>query len=83
LIAVITTGIKSKKYSRQRQQYWIKGFRIQTSRFCNSSLSLELLNLMHGQNIILCTHSLKYFEITYLSDLTYHFLAVTKAHNTG
>jgi hypothetical protein len=45
LILILTTGKKTKSYSRQRQQYWMKGFSIQASRFENSKLYPKFLKI--------------------------------------
>jgi len=83
LIGILSTGRKSKEYSRQRQQYWMKGFGIQVSRFDNAQTTLLLLETLRIKNIIIPTHSLKYFEIISQSCTTYHSYAVTKAHDSG
>lgn len=50
--------------SRQRQQYWWRGFVKQASRQCNPQEdSLALLFKLISQRIILSTHSSEYFEI--------------------
>ena len=83
LLLMVTTGRKSKEFSRQRQQYWMHGARIQAARFSNCQLSTVVLNALVYHNIIVPTHSLKYFEIAVVHCAAYLSFAVTKAHESG
>jgi hypothetical protein len=83
LTLIATTGIKSKQFSRQRQQYWFKGFIFQASRFSNPLISLDTLEKLHKQNIIVSTHSTEYFEIIKLHIEPHSFFAVTKSFDSS
>ncbi|MQY81893.1 MAG: hypothetical protein GH158_06660 [Dehalococcoidia bacterium] len=66
-----------KSVSRQRQQYWWRGYQIQ-SRISGAPIEMWLL-LLSGR--IVATHSLTYREIGAAIDRTYRtFAATTPAH---
>jgi hypothetical protein len=70
--------------SRQRQQYWWSGFVKQASRQCNLQQDpLWALMKLFVQNIILSTHSLRYYEIKPFRVLTYLIFAVTPPTDYG
>ena len=66
-------GKWSAAMSRQRQQYWWRGYRIQ-SRLWGAPVGLWQL-LLSGR--IVATHSLIHREIRVLSDCAYRIFAVT------
>jgi hypothetical protein len=79
-----TTNRWLEGLSRQRQQYWWKGFLKQTSRQCNLSEDYQFaLMKLFVTNIILSTHSLKYFEIKPCGVNTYLIFAVTPPCDYG
>lgn len=70
--------------SRQRQQYWWGGFVKQASRQCNLQQDpLWALMKLFVQNIILSTHSLRYYEIKSFRVFTYLIFAVTPPTDYG
>jgi hypothetical protein len=70
--------------SRQRQQYWWAGFVKQSSRQCNlQDDPLWALMKLFVQNIILSTHSPKYYEIKPFRVSPYLIFAVTAATEYG
>lgn len=87
LCSLIEKGIKNrwlKGVSRQRQQYWWKGFLRQASRQCNlQEEPLFSLIKLFSKNVILATHSLKYFEIKPPKVSTHLIFAVTTSLDYG
>lgn len=72
------------KLSRQRQQYWWRGFVKQASSQCNlQDDPLWALMKLFVQNRILSTHSSKYCEIKPFRVTTYRILAVTPPADYG
>jgi hypothetical protein len=70
--------------SRQRQQYWWRGFVKQSSRQYNPQEEfLLLLFKLISQGIILSTHSSKYCEIKPFRVAPYLIFAVTAATDYG
>ena len=64
--------------SRQRQQYWFKGFKLQAMRHeTPRKLSVDVLLRLYTANIIVVTHSLKYFESESSGIMPYRRLALT------
>jgi hypothetical protein len=56
-----------KGLSIKRQSYWWKGFKARASHRQNLHENyLDVLDRLLSQNIILCTHSSRYYEITSL-----------------
>jgi hypothetical protein len=72
-----------RRFSRQRQQYWWKGFAKQVARQRVQDRSVELLRQLWSQGIILSTHSLKYCEVHLLPQPPHRILAVTPAVESG
>lgn len=71
------------KHTRQKEQYWIKGFRLQN--FLNGKfkdISEGFLNLLKN-SIIPFTHSKEYFKITPVNKGTYLSFAVTGKADFG
>ena len=73
LVEKAAGGKWSVAVSRQRQQYWWRGYRIQ-SRISGAPVGLWQL-LLSGR--IVATHSLIHREIGVLCDYTYLIFAVT------
>jgi len=70
--------------SRQRQQYWWKGFQKQASRQSNTEGDLyRALGELFLRSIILSTHSLNYFEIKPFRIKPYLIFAVTPPYGFG
>jgi hypothetical protein len=70
--------------SRQRQQYWWRGFVKQASRQSNPQGDpLWVLMKLFVQNVILSTHSSEYFEIKPFRVKTYRIFAVTPPTEYG
>ncbi len=70
--------------SRQRQQYWWKGFLKQASRQSNTEGDLyRALGELFLSSIILSTHSLNYFEIKPFRIKPYLIFAVTPPYGFG
>jgi len=69
--------------SRQRQQYWWKGFAQQASRKRLQDPGPAVLRKLLRQRIILATHSLKYCEVRSLRYLPHRIFAVTPALEAG
>ena len=70
--------------SRQRQQYWWRGFVKQASRRSNrQGDSLTLLFTLMSQSIILATHSLEYCEIQSVPETAHLIFAVTPPTEYG
>jgi hypothetical protein len=63
--------------SRQRQQYWWKGFAKQAARERHQPRSLDSLKELVGGLRILCTHSLQYCEMRPFGELPHRMFAVT------
>jgi hypothetical protein len=78
LLGHILQGSWLKSLSRQRQQYWWKGFKIQAFQLgmLNEDGSFALTELS-GRGIILSTHSVKYCEIKPVTVAPYLTFAVT------
>jgi hypothetical protein len=65
LLLKILTGRWSSEFSKERQRYWLKGFRVHASRWGNASgmiRQLQALGELTG-SVILGTHSTRFFEI--------------------
>jgi hypothetical protein len=71
------------RFSRQRQQYWWKGFAKQAARERMQGRSVRVLRQLLAGGIILSTHSLKYCEVRQVAQAPYRILAVTAAVETG
>jgi hypothetical protein len=70
-------------HTRQREQYWLKGFVFQTSRKCNiKSVSDGIISLLKNK-IIPFTHSSNYFEKTPVNMGTYFIHASTRKTGFG
>jgi hypothetical protein len=70
--------------SRQRQQYWFKGFKLQAMRHeTPRALSVGVLLRLYTTKIIIATHSLKYFETEPSGIQTYRTLAYTTPPDYG
>jgi len=70
--------------SRQRQQYWFKGFKRQTKRHeTPRELYIDVLSRLYTANIIIATHSLKYFETEPSRINTHRTLALTTPSDYG
>jgi hypothetical protein len=69
--------------SRQRQQYWWKGFAQQAARQRLQAPSPAVLRKLFRQRIMLATHSLKYREVRSLRYLPHRIFAVTPALEAG
>jgi len=71
--------------SRQRQQYWWKGFEKQVGRDKNpqSNCTPAELRRLLQQTLIVSTHSLKYCEITLSRDRTNLIFAATEGVGFG
>ena len=70
--------------SRQRQQYWFRGFKLQAMRNeTPRKLSVDILLRLYTANIIVATHSLKYFEAEYSGIIPYRTLALTAPPDYG
>ena len=65
LLTKIATSRWSAGFSKERQRYWMKGFRFHASRRGNaSSMSEQLQELAElTMRVILGTHSAKFYEI--------------------
>jgi len=65
LMIKLLTGRWSSEFSKERQRYWMKGFRLQASR-CNNVVGiaeqLRALSRLTG-HVILSTHSTRFHEI--------------------
>jgi len=65
LLIKILTGRWSAEFSKERQRYWMRGFRLQASRRGNVwgiAGQLEALSRLTG-GVILSTHSTRFYEI--------------------
>jgi len=84
LVRKLKKGRWLENYTRQRQQYWWKGFLQHLAREgISEQPSLEALeNLLH-RSVIVATHSLKYYEITSFGDKAHLIFAVTPAAGFG
>ena len=71
------------RLSRQRQQYWWRGFLQQASRGRLQAPGPRVLGQLLRQRIILATHSLKYFEVCPLQHPPHRIFAVTPALEAG
>jgi transposase-like protein len=73
----LSNNIWEQRQSRQRQQYWYRGFKkqIEYSRELWSSRVLAFKGLIQNR-IILSTHSLKYREIPLMAHNPYRLLAL-------
>jgi len=76
--------------SRQRQQYWFRGFKLQAMRHetpvgVNTpwELSVDVLLRLYTANIIIATNSLKYFETEPSGILTNRTFALTTPTDYG
>lgn len=69
--------------SRQRQQYWWKGFRKQAARYSGIPNGSEALRELVHRPIIVSTHSLEYTEMTAVAYSPYRIFAVTAAGGYG
>ena len=69
--------------SRQAQQYWWKGFRLQTGRKNNGPYTPKALLTLLGAHTFPATHSLDYFEIKRVQTMTYPIFAVTPPCGCG
>jgi hypothetical protein len=51
--------------SRQKQQYWLRGFKtqIKVNHPCDGMITLKLLKDLLHDNVIIATHSLKWFQM--------------------
>ena len=85
LRAKIETGtFQTLTLSRQRQQYWYRGFLKQANRLQNSGNSLkDAFESLLTNGIILVTHSLKYFVKVAWADTPHHIFALTPICDTG
>ena len=84
LLEKATSNQWLKGSSRQRQQYWWRGFVKQASRKRNPQGDpLAVLFKLVSQGIILSTHSSKYFEIKPFRVGTYRIFAVTPPTEYG
>ena len=68
-----------QRLSRQRQQYWWKGFRKQAARYSGILDFSEALRELVRHPVIVSTHSLQYTEMTSVLDPPYRIFAVTAA----
>jgi len=71
------------RLSRQRQQYWWRGFLQQASRGRLQAPGPRVLRQLLRQRIILATHSLKYLEVRPLEHPPHRIFAVTPALEAG
>jgi hypothetical protein len=65
LLRKILTGRWSYGFSKERQRYWMKGFRLHASRRSNGQGIIEqlrALSILTG-SVILGTHSTRFYEI--------------------
>ena len=69
--------------SRQRQQYWWKGFAKQSARERHQPRCLETLKALAGSGRILSTHALEYRAICPAGDLPHRIFAVTGLSGVG
>ena len=70
--------------SRQRQQYWWKGFLKQLGREGSpEDCTMEALRRLVQRPIILSTHSLEYYEISSFEDIPHLRFAATPAAGFG
>ena len=70
--------------NRQRQQYWSRGFKLQAMRHeTPRKLSVNVLSRLYTANIIVATHSLKYFEAEHSGVIPYRTLALTAPPDYG
>ena len=69
--------------SRQRQQYWWKGFRKQAARYSGIPDLSETLRELVRPPIIVSTHSLEYTEMIPVWYPPYRIFAVTTAGGYG
>jgi hypothetical protein len=71
------------RLSRQRQQYWWRGFLQQAARGRLQAPGARVFRQLVRQRLILATHSLKYFEVRPLQHPPYRIFAVTPALEAG
>jgi hypothetical protein len=85
LLKKITLGQWLSGVSRQRQQYWWRGFRRHASRQQNFALESALGNLvtLFEAETLLATHSLTHYERTSLDESPHRRLAVSFPWGVG
>jgi hypothetical protein len=87
LISVVRKVKKDRwleNYTRQRQQYWWKGFLKQLAREgISEQRSIQALENLLQRSQIVATHSLKYYEIISFRDQAHRIFAVTPALGFG
>lgn len=81
----IITGKWLSCVSRQRQQYWWRGYEMQGSMQSNISpyCYKEVLSELEEKRIIVSTHSVKYYEIKPLRSKDHLLFAVTPPVDYG
>ena len=72
-----------KGLGRQRQQYWWRGFIKQASGYERRKNYHEILKDLVSRQLILSTHSLRYFEIKPFNITPHLIFAVTPAYSSG
>jgi hypothetical protein len=83
LLGKVHGGPWLPRVSRQRQQYWWRGFAQQAARQRLEAPCPAVLRQMLWQRVILATHSLKYVEVRPLEHPPYRIFAVTPALGAG
>ena len=85
LLKKITLGRWLVGVSRQRQQYWWRGFKKHASRRRNFAIesALESLVSLFEAETLLATHSLTHYERTPLGESPHRRLAVTFPRGVG
>ena len=79
LLKKIATGRWSTGFSKERQRYWMKGFRFHASRQSNATGKIEQLRALQEmiRRIVLGTHSARFFEIKPYRDIPHPIFRLT------
>lgn len=83
LLHKLKKGRWLSKPSRQRQQYWWRGFGKQAALKRNQPRSVQVLRVLVSGLRIPSTHSLEYHEIRPVGELPHRIFAVTAAGGYG
>jgi len=79
LLVKILLGRCSCEFSKERQRYWLQGFRLHGFRLCNFQGSLAQLKALGEltSSAVLGTHSTRYYEIKPYRDPPHRFFRLT------
>ena len=79
LLKKIATGRWSTRFSKERQRYWMKGFRFRASRQSNATGKTEQLRALQEmtRHTVLGTHSARFFEIKPYRDIPHPIFSLT------